>query len=73
MSLPSTQNEVMALMAEMGDVECRLLLSIARRLYMGQETYGPFREVDPRNFRQEAHEEFLDATIYLARETIGKG
>lgn len=54
--------------AKLGDIERQVVLDVARRLLMGQETYGPFREGDERNMRQEAYEELLDGCVYLARD-----
>ena len=56
---------------QLGRVELVVLERVAQRLLIGQEVYGPFRAHDPRNMRQEAHEEALDAAVYLAVLTAG--
>lgn len=54
--------------------EMRVLLEIAKRLRMGQEQYGALDIADdPRDFVKEAHEEFLDAAVYLAIRTLTRG
>jgi hypothetical protein len=62
-----------ALLKRLNDDEREVLLSVAKRLVMGREVYGPLSiEHDPRDWKREAHEEFLDGAIYLACETIRK-
>lgn len=46
---------------------------VVERLRMGRKQYGALALVtDPRDFVHEAHEELLDATVYLAAETLRK-
>ena len=55
--------------------EMRVLLEIAERLLHGQRQYGPLELArDRRDWKREAHEEFLDAAVYLAiRTTTQRG
>jgi hypothetical protein len=44
---------------------------IVQRMRFGQATYGPLDlATNPRNWRAEANEEFLDAAVYLAMKTV---
>lgn len=44
-----------------------MLLYIAQRLYMGAGQYGPLDvATDPRDWREEARQEFADGAVYLA-------
>jgi hypothetical protein len=66
-------SDLSTLLKRLNDDEREVLLSVAKRLAMGREVYGPLSiEHDPREWRREAHEEFLDGAIYLACETIRK-
>ena len=58
--------------AELGEVERATLVHVAKRLLMGQETYGEFRRDDPRHFTKEARDESLDQTVYLTVNLVGK-
>lgn len=58
---------------DLGDDELRVLALIASRLRMGKSQYGDLDLArDGRDFRKEACEEFLDATVYLAIATMGE-
>lgn len=60
-----------ALWAGLGDDERRVLLVIAERLSRGAAQYGQLDvSRDTRDWKQEAHEEFLDASVYLAVRTL---
>jgi hypothetical protein len=60
-----------ALAADLGDDEVRVLVLVGRRLLMGQRSYGPLDvRGDARDWRAEAAEELLDATVYLARDAM---
>jgi hypothetical protein len=60
-----------ALWAGLGDDERRVLLVIAERLSRGATQYGKLDIArDTRDWKQEAHEEFLDASVYLAVRTL---
>ena len=51
----------------LGPDELRVVEALAARLAMGAGHYGPLQlDVDPRDWRQEAAEELLDACAYLA-------
>lgn len=51
--------------------ELRVLARIAQRLVVGAGVYGVLKlETDSRDMVREASEELLDATVYLAIETI---
>lgn len=66
-------NDLSGLLKRLNNDERALLLAVAKRLVMGREVYGPMCiDHDPRDWRKEAHEEFLDGAIYLACETIRK-
>ena len=66
-----TMTVIGALINQLNDDERDVLLAVAKRLAMGREVYGPLSIAhDPRDWRKEAHEEFLDGAIYLACETI---
>ncbi len=56
---------------DLGDDERRVLYAIARRVRGGQRTYGLLNiATDKRDWRQEEHEEHLDATVYAAIRTL---
>jgi hypothetical protein len=59
--------------SRLGEDEIRVLKAIAERLRMGALTYGRLDvATDKRDWKKEAHEEFLDATVYLAIKTLAK-
>ena len=47
-----------------GKIEDRVIRDVHKRLAMGAETYGLFKEHDPRNMDREAYEETIDGLIY---------
>jgi hypothetical protein len=52
----------------------RVVERVVERLRLGQGQYGPLDlATNPRNWRAEATEEFLDGAIYLAMESVKKG
>lgn len=53
----------------------RVVEHIVARLRLGQATYGPLDlKTNPRDWKKEASEEFLDGAIYLAFEAVkGQG
>lgn len=51
------------------DRERKVLVKVAERLLMGQKAYGPLTK-GKKNWRKEAAEEHLDATVYMAAELI---
>lgn len=53
----------------LGARERRVVVSIAKRLLAGQDAYGVLTK-GKKNWVREANEEFLDAAVYLANETI---
>lgn len=56
-----------ARLEELGDDEVRVLAYIANRLYMGAGQYGPLDiATDPRNWCEEARQEFADGAVYMA-------
>lgn len=58
----------------LGEDERQVLFSIARRLEKGRQQYGELvMSLDPRNWEREAHEEYLDATVYLAIRMLRDG
>lgn len=53
--------------------DLELLACLAERIKIGESCYGTMQiDRDPRNFVQEATEEILDATIYLAAALLRK-
>ena len=65
------RSELVTVTQGLNEDELAVLLAIAKRLAMGQKQYGPLAiKGDPRDFTHEAHEEFLDASVYLAIQTI---
>ena len=62
--------ELLQLMNELNDDELRVLTSVARRIARkGRQSYGPLRiSSDPRDYVQEAYEEVIDASVYLAAQ-----
>jgi hypothetical protein len=57
----------------LADVEREVLVEIAKRLEMGQRTYGELDlERDPRDFIKETGEELFDSVVYMACETVRK-
>jgi hypothetical protein len=68
MSLP---DELADVIASLGIDERRVLLVLARRLAMGARVYGRLDvDGDPRDWRGEAADEALDASVYLACELL---
>lgn len=66
--MAETTADLARIISQLHRNERELLRDVAERLLMGQETYGPFREDDPRNMRREAYMEHLDGIVYLARD-----
>lgn len=65
--MTSLQADLAPIWRELSEGERRVLVEVAKRLRMGLDRYGALDvEGDPRDFRREATEEFLDATVYLA-------
>lgn len=63
--------ELLELVDALGPDERRVLLAVARRLAMGQRQYGALDVAgDRRDWRKEAAEEALDASVYLACELL---
>ena len=59
---------------ELGEDERRVLLVLAERLRRGMKQYGKLDiKRDRRDFQHEANEEFLDASVYLAVQTLKNG
>lgn len=54
---------------KLGLRERLVLVHVAERLLMGQKAYGPLTK-GKKNWRKEAAEEHLDATVYMAAELI---
>jgi hypothetical protein len=66
--------ELAALAADLGDDEVQVLVLVGRRLLMGQQSYGRLEvQGDARDWRAEAVEELLDATVYLTCEAMRRG
>jgi hypothetical protein len=60
--------------AGLGPDELRVVMHIVERLRIGRERYGPLDlSSNPKDWRNEATEEFLDGAIYLAMESIRRG
>lgn len=58
----------------LGPDEIRVVRAIVARLRLGQVRYGPLDIAsNPKDWRKEASEEFLDGAIYLAMQTIREG
>jgi hypothetical protein len=63
----TTSNELQDVLAELGPDELRVLLALARRLLMGQRTYGLLSvATDGRDWLQERSAELEDALVYTA-------
>lgn len=64
---PTVAGELVVLVDELGDVERRVLVVLARRLLAGQRTYGRLDvAADPRDWRRERGEELADVLVYGA-------
>lgn len=64
-------HELLTTWHELGEDERRVLLVLAQRLHRGMTQYGRLGIAkDERDFVKEAHEEFLDASVYLAVMTL---
>lgn len=64
-------DELAALLPELGADEQRVLLTIAKRLAMGRKQYGALDlATDPRTWTNEAYEEALDMSNYLAMAMV---
>jgi len=63
---------ILALVAgELGPDEVRTLVALARRLLLGQQSYGALDvRTDPRKWQGEARDEALDLAVYLAVDLI---
>ena len=67
----SPASELLMVLSELGDGERAVLLAIAKRLAMGRQQYGALDPAgDPRDWKREAAEEALDASVYLACELL---
>jgi len=63
--------DIAAALAMLGRDELKVVLLVARRLAAGRKAYGPLRIAgDTRDWRREASEELLDATVYLAADVL---
>jgi len=59
------QMELARLSGDLGPDEIRILVRVARRLWVGKERYGPMKvSGDRRDFQKEASEELLDWLVY---------
>lgn len=55
----------------LGVDEVRVIERIVQRVRMGQRQYGPFKlATNPKDWKAEAAEELLDATVYLAAQSL---
>lgn len=64
-------HDMLTVWHDLGEDERRVLLVLAQRLHRGMKQYGQLDIVrDRRDFTREAHEEFLDASVYLAVRTL---
>lgn len=67
----SLQDDLRPVWSHLGEDERRVVLLIAQRLLKGQETYALLNvATEKRDMRQEAAEELLDATAYLAVKAL---
>ena len=65
----SPEQELRALMDNLGPDEIRILLRVARRLEFGRQRYGDMKlRTDKRNFAENAAEELLDWLVYTECE-----
>jgi hypothetical protein len=68
---PTPAKELARLASELGPVEQRILVELAKRLRDGERCYGRFNlSTDRRDFRAEAAEEALDLAIYAAAQLL---
>lgn len=69
--MTSPAEEIAALLPDLNDDEQRVLLTIAKRLAMGRKQYGALDlATDPRTWTNEAYEEALDMSNYLAMALV---
>lgn len=60
--------------AGLGPDELRVVMHVIERLRIGRERYGPLDlATNPKDWRNEATEEFLDGAIYLAMDAVKRG
>jgi len=65
--MTATDAAFAAVWSELGGDERRVLLEIAKRLAMGQRTYGRLDiDRERRDMQREASEELFDGCVYLA-------
>ena len=58
---------------DLSDDEQEVLSEMLKRIEMGRDQYGPLDiDNDPRNFRQEAAEEWVDLAVYSIADAIRK-
>lgn len=62
------RDELLLVFDHLGTIERKILLLIAKRLGMGQATYGRFAEVDKRTLAKETWEEVADALVYASKK-----
>jgi hypothetical protein len=65
------ERELAGVVGELGDDEVRVMVTLGRRLLLGQQTYGRLDlATDSRDWRQERTAEIIDLLVYSAFETL---
>ena len=62
--------ELLAKVSSLGEIEREITELVVDRLQEGSETYGPWPEVDDRDYLEETLEELIDGMAYLSAELL---